>query len=139
MIYLPWRLAATGVLAAVLAVVTGCGPLLRHKSFGEAKDYFVDTPIEEHAPAKGAEASWHLIKDPDASVPMLLKHLEDKDMVSAGVSLILLQAIAGQRYNTEIKAALDSRDWSQAPGHLHEYIKMIEPEIRNNRPGVVEK
>ncbi len=138
MIQLPLRMVCVIALSATVAVTTGCGPILRNKSFGEAKKYFVETPLSEHTPDKGAAASWHLIKDPDASSPMLLDHLDDEDMVSAGVSLVLLQAIAGQRYNTELKAALTSRDWSQAPGNLYDYIKIIEPEIMENRPGVVE-
>lgn len=139
MIQLPLRWMALSVLALALISTTSCGPLLRYKSFGEAKKYFTETPMSEHSPDKGAAASWHLIKDPDASAPMLLEHLDDEDIASAGVSLILLQAIAGQRFNTELKAALNSRDWTQAPGHIYDYIQMVESDIVQNRAGIVEK
>lgn len=125
-------------LGAVL-LVSGCGPLLRQKSFNESKEYFVSTPMADHAPDKGAAASWHIIKDPAAASPMLLDKLESDDPVDAGVAMVLLQAIAGNKYNQQLLAALESRDWSQAPGNLSAYIEMIEADIRDGRKGVVEE
>lgn len=131
------RLPVLLLLGAILTA-TGCGPLLRQKSMNEAKEYFTSTPIEQHTPQKGGAASWHLIKDPEASRPILLEGIQSEDMVTAGTSIILLQVVAGKRHNAELIEAIDSRDWSQAPGHLADYIKMVEPEIRKGSKGMVE-
>ncbi len=132
------KLPLLPVLIAVM-IAAGCGPILRTHQFNEAKEYFVATPLTEHTPGKGAKASWHLIKDPEASAPMLLDKLTDEDPVNRGVGIILLQATGGQKYREQLVEALNSYDWSNAPGHMESYISMVKDDIQAGRKGVVEE
>lgn len=136
--YLLIKIFLLATAVSIPLATTGCGPLLRQKSFNESKEYFVKTPMENHSPDNGARASWHLIKVPQKSTPFLLKRINADDMVTSGVSIILLQAIGGKKYQQELESALDAKDWSTAPGHLEEYIKSIEPLVRSGDQGVVE-
>ncbi len=131
------KLPLLPVLIAVL-IAAGCGPILRNKSFNEAKEYFVSTPLEEHTSDQGAKASWHLIKDPEAAAPLLLDKLQDEDPVNRGIGIILLQATNGQIYREQLLEALESYDWSTAPGNLNSYIEMVSDDIKAGRKGPAE-